>query len=74
MQAAATPVLSASLFASSLLLAPSVAVKYVGAETYRLCRDLVDGVVLVSNSEISAAIKARRRIRSTLSALIYTYL
>lgn len=37
--------------------ADGVAVKYVGAETYRLCRELVDGVVLVSNSEISAAIK-----------------
>jgi len=37
--------------------ADGVAVKYVGAETMRLCRELLDGVVLVSNSEISAAIK-----------------
>jgi threonine dehydratase len=42
--------------------ADGVAVKYVGAETYRLCRDLIDGVVLVNNSEISAAIKVREKI------------
>jgi hypothetical protein len=29
----------------------------VGAETFRLCRGLVDGVVLVDNAAISAAIK-----------------
>lgn len=29
----------------------------VGAETFRLCRQLVDGVVLVDNAAISAAIK-----------------
>ncbi len=29
----------------------------VGAETFRLCRSLLDGVVLVDNSAISAAIK-----------------
>lgn len=29
----------------------------VGMETFRMCRDLVDGVVLVDNSAISAAIK-----------------
>ena len=34
-----------------------VAVKGVGAETFRLCREYLDGVVLVSNSAISAAIK-----------------
>ena len=28
-------------------------------ETFRLCRELVDGVVLVDNSAISAAIKVR---------------
>jgi threonine dehydratase len=37
--------------------ADGVAVKYVGAETFRLCRELLDGVVLVDNSAISAAIK-----------------
>ena len=37
--------------------ADGVAVKQVGAETFRLCKELVDGVVLVSNSAISAAIK-----------------
>ncbi|KAI8464153.1 MAG: threonine dehydratase I [Monoraphidium minutum] len=37
--------------------ADGVAVKQVGAETFRLCRQLVDGVVLVDNAAISAAIK-----------------
>ena len=37
--------------------ADGVAVKTVGAETFRLCREYLDGVVLVSNSAISAAIK-----------------
>jgi hypothetical protein len=37
--------------------ADGVAVKFVGAETFRLCRDLVDGVVLVDNAATSAAIK-----------------
>lgn len=29
----------------------------VGQETFRLCRELVDGIVLVDNSAVSAAIK-----------------
>lgn len=37
--------------------ADGVAVKQVGAETFRMCRALVDGVVLVDNSATSAAIK-----------------
>ena len=37
--------------------ADGVAVKQVGAETFRLCQQLVDGVVLVDNRAISAAIK-----------------
>ncbi len=37
--------------------ADGVAVKQVGAETFRLCREYVDGVVLVDNSAISAGIK-----------------
>lgn len=37
--------------------ADGVAVKRVGAETFRMCRQLVDGVVLVDNAAISAAIK-----------------
>jgi threonine dehydratase len=37
--------------------ADGVAVKQVGAETFRLCRQLVDGVVLVDNAAISTAIK-----------------
>ena len=32
----------------------------MGAETFRLCRRLLDGVVLVDNSAISAAIKVTR--------------
>lgn len=36
-----------------------VAVKYVGAETFRMCRELLDGVVLVDNAATSAAIKVR---------------
>lgn len=37
--------------------ADGVAVVEVGEETFRLCRDLVDGMVVVSNDEICAAIK-----------------
>lgn len=37
--------------------ADGVAVTEVGEETFRLCKDLVDEVVLVSNDEICAAIK-----------------
>lgn len=39
------------------LFADGVAVRQVGAETFRLCRDLLDGVVTVSTDEICAAIK-----------------
>ncbi|KAL6519359.1 Threonine dehydratase biosynthetic, chloroplastic [Orobanche gracilis] len=37
--------------------ADGVAVKVVGEETFRLCRELVDGVVLVGRDAISASIK-----------------
>jgi threonine dehydratase len=37
--------------------ADGVAVKYVGAETFRLCQELLDGIVLVDNASISRAIK-----------------
>ncbi|ONK65295.1 uncharacterized protein A4U43_C07F35660 [Asparagus officinalis] len=37
--------------------ADGVAVKVVGEETYRLCRELVDGVVLVNRDSICASIK-----------------
>eukprot|EP00898_Chlorokybus_atmophyticus_P008111 jgi/Chlat1/8300/Chrsp78S07715 len=37
--------------------ADGVAVKMVGEETFRMCRSLVDGVVLVGNDAICAAIK-----------------
>ena len=37
--------------------ADGVAVKTVGAETFRVCREFCDGVVLVSTDEICAAIK-----------------
>ncbi len=39
------------------LFADGVAVKYVGAETFRLCRALVDDVVRVDTDAICAAIK-----------------
>src|SRR5688572_17440709 len=39
------------------LFADGVAVKQVGAETFRLCRALVDEVILVDTDEICAAIK-----------------
>ena len=39
------------------LFADGVAVKEVGRETFRLCRQLVDDVVLVDTDEICAAIK-----------------
>lgn len=37
--------------------ADGVAVKQVGRETFRLCRELLDGVLLVDNAAISTAIK-----------------
>ena len=39
--------------------ADGVAVKEVGEETFRLCKELVDGVVLVSRDAICALIKVR---------------
>ncbi|WIM04913.1 MAG: threonine ammonia-lyase, biosynthetic [Candidatus Nitricoxidivorans perseverans] len=39
------------------LFADGAAVKYVGAETFRLCREYVDEVVLVDTDAICAAIK-----------------
>lgn len=39
------------------LFADGVAVKQVGEETFRLCRDLLDEVITVSTDEICAAIK-----------------
>ncbi len=39
------------------LFADGVAVKYVGAETFRLCQELVDEIVLVDTDAICAAIK-----------------
>ncbi len=38
--------------------ADGVAVKVVGEETFRLCQELLDGVVLVNRDAICAAIKA----------------
>lgn len=39
------------------IFADGVAVRQVGEETFRLCREFVDEVVIVSNDEICAAIK-----------------
>ena len=37
--------------------ADGMAVKVVGEETFRLCRELVDGIILVSRDVICASIK-----------------
>ena len=37
--------------------ADGVAIKLPGAEPFRLCRELLDGVVMTDNSQISTAIK-----------------
>lgn len=49
--------------------ADGVAVKVVGEETFRLCQELVDGIVLVSRDAICASIKVRviRLLRFFLS-------
>lgn len=39
--------------------ADGVAVKTVGEETFRLCKELVDGIVMVSRDAICASIKVR---------------
>lgn len=39
------------------IFADGVAVRQVGEETFRLCRDLLDGIVTVTTDEICAAIK-----------------
>jgi threonine dehydratase len=39
------------------LFADGVAVRQVGAETFRLCKALLDGIVTVTTDEICAAIK-----------------
>ncbi|NND53441.1 MAG: threonine ammonia-lyase, biosynthetic [Gammaproteobacteria bacterium] len=39
------------------IFADGVAVRRVGDETYRLCSELLDGIVLVSNDEICAAVQ-----------------
>ena len=37
--------------------ADGVAVKTIGAETFRLCQQLVDGVILVDNAAVSGAVQ-----------------
>jgi len=39
------------------IFADGVAVRRVGDETYRVCRELLDGILLVSNDEICAAVQ-----------------
>jgi threonine dehydratase len=55
------------------IFADGVAVRQVGEETFRLCRELVDDVIIVSNDEICAAIKdvfeCRRSILEPAGAL-----
>jgi threonine dehydratase len=57
------------------IFADGVAVRNVGVETFRLCRQYVDEMVIVSNDEICAAIKDifedRRSILEPAGALAY---
>jgi threonine dehydratase len=57
------------------IFADGVAVRQVGAETFRLCQRFVDDVIIVSNDEICAAIKDifedRRSILEPAGALAY---
>jgi threonine dehydratase len=57
------------------IFADGVAVRQVGAETFRLCKQFVDEMVVVSNDEICAAIKDifedRRSILEPAGALAY---
>ena len=57
------------------IFADGVAVRQVGEETFRLCRQYVDEMVIVSNDEICAAIKDifedRRSILEPAGALAY---
>lgn len=57
------------------IFADGVAVRKVGEETFRLCKLLVDDVIVVSNDEICAAIKDifedRRSILEPAGALAY---
>jgi threonine dehydratase len=57
------------------IFADGVAVRQVGVETFRLCKDYVDEMVIVSNDEICAAIKDifedRRSILEPAGALAY---
>ncbi len=57
------------------LFADGVAVRQVGEENFRICRDLVDGVILVENDDICAAVKEvfedRRAVLEPSGALAY---
>jgi len=57
------------------IFADGVAVRQVGEETFRLCKQFVDDMVIVSNDEICAAIKDifedRRSILEPAGALAY---
>lgn len=57
------------------IFADGVAVRTPGEETFRICQELVDGVVVVSNDEISAAVKEvfedRRAVLEPAGALAY---
>jgi threonine dehydratase len=57
------------------IFADGVAVRQVGEETFRLCKQFVDEMVIVSNDEICAAIKEifedRRSILEPAGALAY---
>lgn len=47
--------------------ADGVAVKVVGEETFRLCKELIDGVVLVSRDAVCASIKVNNLFNALMS-------
>lgn len=47
--------------------ADGIAVKKVGEETFRICRELIDGVVLVNRDAICASIKVRSDFESQIN-------
>jgi threonine dehydratase len=53
--------------------ADGVAVKAVGEETFRLCREHVDGIVMVNRAAICASIKVQTMNRTFICMLFLTF-
>jgi threonine dehydratase len=53
--------------------ADGVAVKVVGEETFRLCRELVDGIVMVNRDAICASIKVQTMNHTFICMLFLTF-